>query len=259
MPSPFPGMNPYLEQDDVWLDFHDSFIPVLRELIAPQVRPKYLVKLEERIYVHEVADEERYFLGRSDVSVAVGRSKASAGTSASAALLDAPQEGLLPAITDTERQSYIEIRDRDSRELITVVELLSPSNKKAGTDREQYLAKRRELLASSVHLVEIDLLRGGIRMPVEDLPDCDYCILVSRSEQRPRVGLWPIRLREPLPTIPIPLSAPDPDARVDLKQALDRVYDAAGYEDYIYDGKPRPPLHPDDAAWARQFLPQKSQ
>ncbi len=156
---------------------------------------------------------------------------------------------------DVERLSFVEIRDRRDRQLVTVLELLSPSNKRQGPDREQYLAKRRQLLASDVHLIEIDLLRGGPRMPVEGLPDCDYCIVVSRVENRPEVGIWPIRLRARLPVIPIPLRAPDADARLDLQEALNHLYDAAGYEDYIYTGAPQPPLHPDDAAWARQFLP----
>src|SRR5262249_38575067 len=146
-------------------------------------------------------------------------------------------------------------RDRNSRELITVLELLSPSNKKSGPDREQYLAKRRQLISSPVHLVEIDLLRGGPRLPVEDLPDCDYYALVSRVEERPRVGIWPVRLRDRLPVIPIPLRSPDPDARIDLQEVLHHLYDAAGYEDYIYTGAPQPPLHPQDAAWARELLP----
>lgn len=254
MPSPFPGMNPYLEQPSVWHDFHQSFIPVLRGLLAEQVRPNYLVKLEEQVYIHQISEEECSYLGRPDVSLLAGRGKEFRSNEMAAALFDAPHYGQLPAVTDTERLSYIEVVDRDNLELITVIELLSPSNKKLGGDREQYLVKRRELIASSVHLVEIDLLRGGTRMPVEDLPDCDYCVLVSRSEDRPRVGLWPIRLRETLPEIPIPLRSPDPDARVSLKEVLDRVYDSAGYADYIYQGKPHPPLHPADAEWAKEFI-----
>jgi hypothetical protein len=253
MPSPFPGMNPYLEQDDAWQDFHQSFIPLVREVLREQVRPNYLVKIEEHLYIHELPAEERRLLGRADVAVThPGRSPE---RSSATATLVAPVYGRLPVGVDIERQSYLEIRDRHNRELITVVELLSPANKKHGPDREQYLAERRQRVASSVHLVEIDLLRGGPRLPLEDLPDCGYYALVSRVEERPRVGVWPLRLRDRLPVIPVPLRAPDPDARIDLQQALHRVYDAAGYEDFIYTGMPQPPLHPNDAAWARQFLP----
>ena len=118
--------------------------------------------------------------------------------------MEAPVVGRIFPAVDIERHAFLEVRARQDLELVTILELLSPSNKKKGTDREQYLAKRRAILASSVHLVELDLLRGGPRLPVEDLPDCDYCVLVSRAEDRPHVGIWPIQLREVLPTIPIP-------------------------------------------------------
>ena len=216
MPSQFPGMNPYLEQPAAWRDFHQSFLPLLRNLLVELVRPSYVVKLEE----------ER-----------IGR---------------VPPR--------SERHAFLEIRDRQGLELVTVIELLSPSNKKPGPDREQYLAERREILASSAHLVELDLLRGGPRLPAEGLPDCDYCVLISRADERPRVGIWPLRLRETLPEIPIPLPlrAPSPDVRVDLQKVLHRLYDEAGYGDYIYLGKPQPPLHPTDAVWAAQFVPSQA-
>ena len=92
-------------------------------------------------------------------------------------------------------------------------------------------------------------------MPMEDRPECEYSALVSRAQRRPVVDFWPIRLRERLPVIPVPLRAPDGDARVDLQEALDLVYDDAGYVHFIYDGRPDPPLTSEDAVWARQFLP----
>ena len=157
---------------------------------------------------------------------------------------------------DHERLSYVEIRDRRAREPVTVVELLSPANKHPGPDREQYLAKRMELPNGPVHLVEIDLLRGGPPLPATGRPDCSYSVLVSRAERRLDADLWPISLRERLPEIPIPVRAPDPDARLDLQAILDRIYDDAGYGEYIYDGTPRPRLGDEDAEWTRQFLPQ---
>jgi hypothetical protein len=205
MPSPFPGMNPYLEQDSVWHDFHERFSPAVAELLTPQVRPNYVARIDKHVYIRE-------------------------------------------------RLGFVEIRDRQDRRLITVLELLSPTNKLAGPDREHYLAKRGQLLASGTHFVEIDLLRGGPRLPLEDLPQCDYYVLVSRAEERPQAGLWPLRLRDRLPVIPIPLRSPHPDAQLDLQALLNRIYDAAGYEDDIYTGEPQPRLTPEDAAWAGQFL-----
>ena len=113
-----------------------------------------------------------------------------------------------------------------------------------------------EQRVGEVEPVELDLLRGGPRLPVDGLATCDYCVLVSRSEERPKVGLWPIGLRDRLPVIPIPLRVPDPDVRLDLQVALHRVYDAAKYAKRIYRGTPQPPLSPEDQAWAREILGQ---
>jgi hypothetical protein len=222
MPSPFPGMNPFLEQEDVWHDFHERFCPLVAELLTLQVRPHYIVKIDEHIYIHELPPESRKFLGRSVDLVSV---------------------------------SFVKICDRVRRQLVTVIELLSPSNKKPGPDREQYIAKRLQVLTSPVHFVEIDLLRGGPRLPLSDLAVCDYYALVSRGEKRPDAGSWPLGMRDPLPTIPIPLQTPHADAQLDLQQVLHRIYDAAGYEDYIYQGQPQPPLSAEEAAWATQFVP----
>jgi hypothetical protein len=244
-------MNPYLEQESVWHDFHENFLPVAREMLSAQVLPRYIVKIDEHMYVHELGQEERRFAGRGDLWVAPLAPERGGGATQ---LLEAPSEVGLPQI-DVEGQSLLEIRDRDSRQLITVVELLSPSNKYSGPDRDQYLAKARQLLQTNVHFVEIDLLRGGPRMPWLGLPACAYCVVVSRFERRPRAGAWPIGLRDRLPTIPVPLRQGDPDARLDLQEVLNRVYDAAGYHYYVYDGEPAPRLSPEDAAWAEQFVP----
>lgn len=252
MPSPFPGMNPFLEQDEVWHDFHERFIPLAAEILGSQVRPGYIVKLDEHVYIHELPHEQRALLGRADVSVARGSSPQSAATAG--AVLEAPAIGRIAAAIDVERHSYIEIRDRARREMVAVIELLSPANKRPGPDREQYLGKRRQLLASPVHLVEIDLLRGHPRLPIDDLPQCDYYALVSRVEDRPQVGLWPNNLRDRLPEIPIPLRRPDPDARLDLQVIVNRIYDAAGYEDYVYDETPQPPLTAEQTAWSESLL-----
>jgi hypothetical protein len=259
MPSPFPGMNPYLEQEDAWHDFHERFIPFVATVLGSQLRPRYIVKIDEHIYVHELPAASRRSAGRADVSLVRGsRKSASKPVSATnVGLLDAPARVRLPAI-DHERLSFIEIRDRRDRELVTVIELLSPANKAPGPDREQYLAKRMELLNGPVHLVEIDLLRGGPPMPAEGRPKCAYSVLVSRVERRLDADLWPIALRDRLPEIPVPVRSPDADARLDLQEVLDRIYDDAGYSDYIYEGTPRPKLAGKDAVWARQFVPRSA-
>jgi hypothetical protein len=251
MPSPFPGMNPYLEQEEVWHDFHDSFLPLARDFLNAQVGADYIVKIGDHIYIHDRDEEGRALLGRADVTVA--NTPRSASPPSSVGVIESPAKVRLPAV-EVERACFLEIRDRRSRQLITVLELLSPANKKPGKDREQYIDKRNQLLATTVHLVEIDLLRGGPRMPFEDLPPCDYYVLVSRVEQRLECELWPLTLRDPLPEIPIPLRESDADLRLNIQELLHRVYDAAGYAKYIYDGAPVPPLSPEDAAWARTLL-----
>ncbi len=253
MPSPFPGMNPYIERASVWHDFHERWIPLAAELIGAQVLPRYYVRIDEHMYIHELSGDERRFLGRADVLVPALAPSAAASAAASS-VLEAPAEVGIPAV-DVETLSFLEIRDRDRHELITVVELLSPCNKYAGPDREQYLAKARQLQRSWVHFVEIDLLRGGPRMPWLNMPECDYCVVVSRVERRPRAGFWPVRLRERLPEIPIPLRIGEVDARLDLQQTLHRIYDAAGYGYHIYAGPPEPQLAGADATGAAQFVP----
>jgi hypothetical protein len=244
-------MNPYLEQEDVWHDFHERLIPAVAELLETQVGPRYIVKIDEQVYVHELPRGERRFLGRSDVFLA--QSAAKGERRSSSALLDAPATVRVPAF-DMESLSFVEIRDRSSREVVTAIEILSPANKRPGPDREQYLAKRARILASPAHFVEIDLLRGGPRMPFEETPACDYYVLVSRVEDRPSSGFWPVRLRDELPVVPVPLRKPDGDASLDLEGALHRVYDAAGYAKYIYSGKPSSALSPEDEEWAKALV-----
>lgn len=244
-------MNPYLEQADVWEDFHHNFLTWSEAALNASLGANYLARIESRLYIRELSDEERRFFGRADLSVAATRGEVGA---AAVAEIAAPVELLLPEV-DTARDSWLEIRDRRDRRVITVIELLSPTNKKRGPDRDAYLSKRNGILASPTHLVEIDLRRGGERPALPQLPVCDYYVFVSQYELRPRTGFWPIGLRDRLPKIQIPLSSPDPAVELDLQQILDRTYDLADYGKTIYSEMPEPPLSSADAAWAKQFIP----
>jgi hypothetical protein len=256
MPSPFPGMNPYLEQPSVWEDFHLAFATEIRESLAAQVRPNFFVKLEERVFIHEPSsNERRKLLGKPDLALF----QAEPIRSAPVAVVDPAVnrvKSIIASIPDVEieRHAVIEIRDRHDRQLVTMIEVLSPSNKRYGPDREQYLMKRSTMMFSTASIVEIDLLRGGPRLPINELPECDYCVTVFRKSNAPKVEAWPIGLREELPMIPIPLKGEFADATLDLKALLDRVYDAAGYEDYLYESPPEPPLNESDAIWAKSFI-----
>jgi hypothetical protein len=250
MSSPFPGMNPFLEQDDVWEDFHHNFLTWSEAALNAELGPNYLARIETRLYIRELSDEERHFFGRGDVTVSLFREGA---RGRAAAGLSAPVELVLPEM-DTARESWLEIRDRRNRRVITVIELLSPTNKRSGPNRDAYLGKRNGLLASESHFVEIDLRRGGTRPDLPPLPPCDYYVFICRYELRPRIGFWPIGLREKLPVIPVPLLPSDPPVDLDLQRVLNQTYDVGDYGKTIYAETPDPPLSPDDAEWARQII-----
>lgn len=255
MASPFTGMNPYLEQSDTWQEFHNAFIVHAQGTLTPLVGPNYIVKVELRLILHELSAEDRRFMGVADAGVSTTSNRS---TRPAAAVVEAPVSLQLPAV-EVEKHVSLEIRDRRNRRVVTVLELLRPSNKTPGEDRDDYLAKRRQVLAGMTHLVEIDLRRGGQRPSPPELPACDYYALVSRYGDRPRVGFWPIGLRDCLPILPVPLDDPDPPVHLDLKAVLDRTYDAADYGKYIYLEMPDPPLSAADEAWARALLPSRSQ
>ncbi len=250
MPSPFPGMDPYIEAEGLWRNFHSRYVPAMAEAILAGAPDRYIVRIEEDIYLHELSAEERLTVGRPDAFLATTAAWATSPVGPPAGALGAPVAvSLVPAV-EVERLPYLEVVDRELWSVVTAVELLSPSNKAAGGDRTTYLAKRQRLQAGPIAFVEIDLLRSGPRLPLDGLPACDFYAMVSRPDERPRAGVWPFGLRDRMPTIPIPLANGDADVPLDLRGPFDRVYDGAGYARYIYRYTIDPPLPPADAAWA---------
>lgn len=254
MPSPFPGMNPYLEQSTVWQDFHTRIVAVIGEVLAPQVSPSFLVRLEQSLFIHEPSHDERLRLGRADVALSGMIERSKRDSTGGQATLESPRQLTVATDFEIEKHSYLEIQDRQRRDVVAIIEVLSPSNKQHGADREQYLNKRRGIIHSMAHFVEIDLLRGGPKMPAEELQEGDYGVVVSKYEDRPKVNYWPIMLRERLPRIPVPIRQPVPLAWIDLQEVLNTVYDRAYYKDYIYEGQPEPPLSDADRAWAEELV-----
>ena len=250
MPSPFPGMNPYLERASDWENFHNSLIVAIRNRLTAPLRPRYFVALQNNVYIHEMLDEPGVRIGKPDLLIKQNRSFASGG----ATLLEAPAHARLLSPVEELQVPYLTITDRDGDRVVTVIEILSPSNKVLGPDRAQYLRKREKLLYSQSNLVEIDLLRAGPRLPAEDFPPCDYSVVVSRPATRPLVEVWPIMLREKLPTIAIPLQLGDIEPRVDLQELLHEVYDDAAFELVAYRYPPEPPLSSADQIWADEVL-----
>ncbi len=251
MPSPFPGMNPYIENADVWEDFHLRFIAHAADRLAAQAGEAYIVKGETRLILHELSAEERKHFGAADIGiVAPGPAVPRVGVAA----YDPPRLRLpLPAV-EVVKERLLKIVDRRSRQVVTVVEVLSPSNKTPGPERDAYLAKRNTLTRAGVNLVEIDLRRGGRRAAPPEVPPCDYAMLVARARNRLEAEVWTGGLREPLPRLPIPLAETDPDLVLDLKAVLEETYDRGRYSHHVYHAAPEPPLAPADAAWAAELL-----
>ena len=230
MPSPFPGMDPFIE-DQEWQDFHSRFNLAISDVLAPGVEPRYVVRVERRVYVeHGLGDDDQ--VRSADVSVLWSGGEAAvavAPTIVSGTTL-APVECLLPSPQER-RETYLVIREVKSMEIVTIIETLSPSNKRSSSDgREQYLTKRDEILRSKTNLVELDLLRGGKRLPVVGMPPGDYYAIVSRGHKRPKTDVYAWTLRQPLPPIPVPLKKDEPEVTLDLQQVFSTVYDRARYQ-----------------------------
>lgn len=154
------------------------------------------------------------------------------------------------------RESYLEIRERQTGTVVTTLEILSPKHKRSRDGRDAYLWKRQRVLASLTHLVEIDLLRSGTPMPIQGaVQKTDYRILISRGDRRPIAQLYPFNLQESIPVFQLPLKAGDMEPLVDLNTILDGVYERAGFDLRVdYTQPPQPALSQEDATWADVLL-----
>ena len=256
MPSPFPGMDPFLE-NQLWRGFHHALISEMHHALMLQVRPRYVVDIEEDVYIaKEDGTPLRVMVPDVAVQSGLGWREPFAGNLAVAtAPITEPVIVTLPML-EPQEIPYLVIRRRDNSETVTVIEVLSPTNKPSRDGRTEYLAKRNCLLRSRVHLVELDLLRGGERLPtVEALPPGDYFAFVSRATQRPLPAVYAWTLEQPLPVIPIPLDVGDPDAQLNLQAVLNTTYDRAGYDYVLNDTPPgQPSVAAARAEWIHQVL-----
>ena len=261
MPSPFPGMDPYLEAPSIWPDVHHELMSVMRGRLNELLRPRYVVRIEERVYVSDENDPGRRVIV-PDLRIAHGvRTSQPPADSTSIATVEPIV--VTTMVEEEIREARLEIVDPRAGRVLTIIEVLSPANKVPGSrGRESYSRKRRDVLTSSTHLVEIDLLRGGERMMVEGgLPACEYLVHVSRVEDRPQGTVWPIRLPQPLPVVPVPLAETDPDAALDLQQILNTAYENAGYDLTLDYGDPAPPpaLRDEHVEWCDELLRESKQ
>lgn len=272
MPSPFPGMDPYLEAPRRWPDVHQALITYIRDALQPDIRPRYHARMGERVYILNplqaiepdvsLLSQRRPDPGGARVhepgvryAVPVPEPRAPAQ-----AEMDEPVRFMVLRVE--QREPFVEIVHGDG-EVVTVIEVLSPANKAPGEGHQQYRRKQEQILNSPVHLVEIDLLSAGLAtvvIPAEELlglPPHRYTVTVRRGPEL-AFEVYPAPLARRLPRVQIPLRAPDPDVRLDLQAAFDRAYDNGGYADLVdYRAQPPVALTADEAAWLDDLLRSK--
>lgn len=255
MNTVFPGMDPYLEDSALWPGVHNSMVVYIRDYLQPRLQPRYIAAVEERVFVEQT--------GRETIPDVVLKRRPRREPEGHTAVLegDAPEVVLAPGLELHE--SYVTILDRRSgQQIVTVIELVSPTNKYAGPGRDSYLAKQREVLGSAAHLVEIDLLRAGPH--VMAVPEriargrgpYDYLVCVNRATGlRDVYEIYRRSLRDRLPLVRIPLADDDPDAILDLQAVLSQTYKAGLYRDLLaYDRPCIPAMSPEDQVWADERI-----
>lgn len=266
MPSPFPGMDPYLEHPDIFSDLHDSMIILLKEALQQRLPQPYYANSKPRVWI-EVS--HRYIEPDVKVLRPPGASQPINQSNGPAALTTIPAQGravLVRVPHDERREIFLEIytpQDNGDR-LVTTIEVLSPTNKTPGEHgRELYLRKQKEILESKVHLVEIDLLRGGVhstavpqQRAVEVSGPFDYHVCIHCFDHFEDYLVYPIRLEERLPEIAIPLLPGDSPVVVDLQAIFDRAYDIGPYRrrHRVYERTPSPALSEKQAEWTGRLL-----
>lgn len=262
MPSPFPGMDPYLETSQYWLGFHGCLIAGITGALNAGLPKGLAADSEVREYI---MPPRNYIVPEVYLSQPI--SMAGPTWSGGTAILDNTNvHGELVALPEQEHEMFIEIRSAgDWDHVVTIIEVLSPTNKAFNTvGRREYLNKQASILDSDTNLVEIDLLRGGIHTaaaPYDELRrrgDWDHLICVHRSVKLHHFEYWFNHFPSPLPEINIPLTNDLPDFQLDLQAAFDQAYDTGPYFRRVdYCQEPPIPLDEATAAWADAILKEK--
>jgi hypothetical protein len=254
MTYPFPGMNPWLENSALWRDAHHRLITAMADDLAPQLAPRYFVAVETHTYI--TRPEPHYPQTRYPGAVVVSTERKAAKT-AIATMPEPSGESIVVELShlDPFIEGFLEVRLVPGGEVVTVIELLSHTNKRTGNHRDEYLEKRAGILNSKVHFVEIDLLRAGYALPDTDPRPSHYRIFVRRRENHFQARVYPFNWRQPIPQFPLPLLPGDHEPVLNLGALLKNVYDRARYDLVIdYTRQPDPPLDEADFAWANELL-----
>jgi hypothetical protein len=244
-------MDPYLE-GEMWQEFHGTLANQIRGQLIPLLKPKYVALLHK----YNVLDQSGLGITGSSKKQAIYPDVSVTKVKEAIAPYEtivAPTVELVSPVTAEVPILQIEIRDVAERRLVTVIEILSPVNKQ-GKGFRKYISKRADLLTTQTHLLELDLLREGERIPLVggELPAAPYYAFLSRFTNHPYTAVWPIQLRDPLPTLPVPLLPPDDDVPLMLQAAVEACFELVGYHEYLLDYSqppPPPPFSPEDAAW----------
>jgi hypothetical protein len=245
-------MDPYLE-GSLWMSVHAQLASVFVRQLNPQILPRFIA-LQTRRFVRDRPEGEGILIGENIPDVSVHRQQpAPPGSRAMGTLV--PPLRMTTVMRTPVPHVTVEIRDVERHHLVAAIEILSPTNKRS-EGRREYLRRRDRFLNSEVHLLEIDLLHKGLRVPMEEaLPPAPYFVFLSRAGQRPFTEVWPILLNQPLPEIPVPLLEGNADAKLDLQQALSMVYDEYGLNYMIdYSQPPKVVLSHEEAKWVDEHL-----
>jgi hypothetical protein len=254
--SPFPGVDPYLESQSLWRDFHAKFINCWHELLLEKLPQRYDARMNEDVYIGRLKEDRVRRLVLPDVAI-VGQRRSRRSTDGGSVAVE-DDVTLSPVfiphtVIEERRITNIEIRERSSGKLVAVLELLSPTNKTWG--RAKYLCKRRDLRRARVHLVEVDLLLSGKKPPLAASPPPAHChVFLTRGNRRNECEVYSWNLKDPLPTIPIPLLKPDPDLPSSLRRVFDLAYERGQYPRAIDYSKPLElPLDEATRTWAQSL------
>ena len=248
-------MDPYLE-GEMWQEFHGTLIGAIRAQLMRVLPRSYVALLAKRYVLDDdalgIVDLPHARTVYPDVHVVTREVREGAPKSGGTAVAVAEPAVELPSrLPEEVPQLSIEIRDVAERRLVTVVEVLLPANK-IGTGAREYGERRAAILATKTHVLEIDLTRRGTRIELRgEAPPAPYYVYLSRVERRPLTAVWPVALRDPLPTVPVPLLPPDPDVPLDLQRSIADCFELVGYERLLnYSAAPPDPtFDPDDARW----------
>ncbi|QDT14079.1 DUF4058 family protein [Alienimonas californiensis] len=269
MPSPFPGMDPFLEDPGQFPALHGALITAVMSQLQRTLPEGYLASADERVWIGpggRNVEPDANVLRRESAPAQPDAPSDGPGAGDATLVAAATAPVVVVADHDPHRERFVEIRSRagGQERVVAVLEILSPSNKARGPGRDSYLAKQHDVLGTRQHLIEVDLLRAG--QPTTALPDDDraqvlrdaaYHACVARGDIPNRYEVYPIPLRNPLPRISIPLEADTPPIALDLQAAFDRAYDDGPFRRrnlYADLARIAPPLPPDAAAWATDLL-----